>query len=156
MLPMQSVHPLLVHFPIALLIASLFFECLSWVFRIEAWRLTARWCLVAGTIGAAAAVLSGLRAEEVAKHSFEIHQVMELHEKLGISVLSLSGALTLWWLSSLKWKVFFYRPLYVAFLALTVTLLAFGAHLGGRLVYEFGVGGKFGVPVSSVTSEHQH
>lgn len=139
---MQSVHPLIVHFPIALLIASLFFECLSWVFRIEAWRITARWCWVAGTLGAAAAVVSGLRAEAVAKHSFEIHQVMVLHKKLGIFVLSLSGVLTLWWLASLRWKVFFYRPLYVAFLTVTVLALVFGAYLGGRLVYEFDVGKK--------------
>ena len=149
MLPMQSVHPLLVHFPIALLIASLFFECLAWIFRIEAWRLTARWCLVAGTLGATAAVWSGLRAEQVAKHSFEIYQVLELHEKLGITVLVISGVLSLWWLVSLKWpRSFFSRPLYIAFLVLTVTLLAFGAYLGGRLVYEFDVG--------KITVSHSH
>ncbi|MBI4436276.1 MAG: DUF2231 domain-containing protein [Candidatus Omnitrophica bacterium] len=148
MLPMQSVHPLIVHFPIALLIASLLFECLAWVFRIEAWRLTARWCLVAGALGAAASVWSGLRAEAVAKHSFEIHQVMNLHKKLGISVLATSSALSVWWLVSLKWKIPFQRIVYLILLAGVVSVLGFGAYLGGRLVYEFDVG--------KITVSHSH
>ena len=143
-LPMESIHPLVVHFPIALLIASLVFEILSFCFRIEAWRTTGRWCLVAGTAGALAAVLSGLKAGEIAKHSFEIHQVMELHERVGILVLVHATILSLWWLLSLRWPVLFRRTLYLALWALLVALLSFGAHLGGRLVYEFGVGGPFG------------
>jgi len=142
MLPMQSVHPLLVHFPIGLLIASLVFECLAWGFRIEGWRLTARWCLVAGAIGAAAAVASGLRAEQVAKHSFEIHQVMEQHKQFGIAVLTGSVLLSVWGLIELRRPVPFPRVAYVIILSLVVIALSLGAHLGGRLVYEFGVGKK--------------
>lgn len=144
MLPMQSVHPLFVHFPIGLLIASFVFECLAWGSKIETWRVTARWCLVAGTLGAAAAVLSGLRAEAVAKHSFEIHQVMEQHKQFGIAVLAGSLLLSVYGLLDLRRPIPFPRAAYVTILFLVVATLSLGAHLGGRLVYEFGVGGSFG------------
>lgn len=139
---MQSVHPLLVHFPIGLLIASLVFECLAWGFRIETWRLTARWCLVAGTLGAASAVVSGLRAEAVARHTFEIHQVMEKHKQFGIAVLAGSILLSIWGLVDLKRPIPFPRVAYVIILFFVVITLSLGAHLGGRLVYEFDVGKK--------------
>ena len=143
-LPMESIHPLIVHFPIALLIAALVFECLSLVFRVEAWRVTARWCLVAGAIGAAAAVASGLQAEKIAKHSFEIHQVMEQHEQFGIAVLVGSALLSIYGLVDLRRPIPFPRVAYVILLFLVTLTLSLGAHLGGRLVYEFGVGGSFG------------
>lgn len=139
-LPMQSVHPLLVHFPIGLLIASLVFECLAWGFRVEAWRVTARWCLLAGTVGALAAVVSGLRAEQVAKHSFEIHQVMQQHKRFGIAVLAGATLLSVYGFLDLRRPIPFPRAAYVTLLLLVVASLSLGAHLGGRLVYEFDVG----------------
>jgi hypothetical protein len=36
-----------------------------------------------------------------------------------------------------------------------VGTLSYGAHLGGRLVYEFGVGGSFGT-ARPVSSDHDH
>ncbi|MBI2104661.1 MAG: DUF2231 domain-containing protein, partial [Candidatus Omnitrophica bacterium] len=80
--PMESAHPLVVHFPIALLLAAVLVDALALVLKRPAWHRVAFWNLCLGTVGAAAAVLTGLRAAEVAKHTFAIHQVMELHQKL--------------------------------------------------------------------------
>ena len=144
-LPMQSVHPLIVHFPIALLLTAAALDAAALLFKRPGLHRVALWNLALGTLAAAAAVWSGLRAEDIAKHSFEIHEVMELHEKLGIATLSAGGLVTLWRLvrrDALRpWE----RACTLALLLALVGTLAYGAHLGGRLVYEFGVGGRFGI-----------
>lgn len=141
---MESVHPIVVHFPIALLLTALGLDALALVLRREALHRVALWNLVLGTVGAAATVLTGLQAERVAKHTFEIHQVMELHKRLGLSTLALAVALSAWRLIARHHLALRGRLA----LLLAGTLLA-GAvigtgYLGGRLVYEFGVGGTFG------------
>ncbi len=153
-LPMESVHPLLVHFPIALLMTALLFDGLA-LKRPQLHRV-ALWNLSLGTLGAGAAVWSGYQAADIAKHSFEIHQVMELHRKLGIATLVLGSLVVIWRL----WKRDQLSPRFrlltwLIMLAMTGTL-GYGAHLGGRLVYEFGVGGPFGKSDASPTHEHHH
>ena len=141
---MESVHPLVVHFPIALLLTSVVLDVAALVFRRPVLHRPALWNLTLGTMGAGAAVLTGLRAEDVAKHSYEIWQVMELHKRLGFSTLILG-------LMSASWRLVKRDQLTPRARALTMLLaiamsatLTWGAHLGGRLVYEFGVGGAFG------------
>ncbi len=136
----HALHPLVVHFPVALLITSLVFECLWRLFHVEACRVTARGCLIAGTIGAAFAVWSGLEAAEVAVGSVNAYRLMDLHEKLGITVLCGSLLLSGFSLAMRKWKVPFYPLIHLLVLLGIVATLTVGAYLGGRLVYEFGLG----------------
>ena len=155
-LPMESVHPLVVHFPIALLLTALLLDVVALGLKRPGLHRVALWNLSLGTIGAAVAVRTGLWAAEIAKHTFEIHQVMELHRKLGIATLVLGILVVTWRL----WKrdrlgVRARAVTLVLMLAIAGTL-GYGAHLGGRLVYEFGVGGSFGSSDSSLPSSHHH
>ncbi|HEX9779878.1 MAG TPA: DUF2231 domain-containing protein [bacterium] len=155
--PMESAHPLIVHFPIALLLSAALLDMLATAVRKPSWHRVALWNLGVGTLGASAAVWSGLRAAEVAKHSFEIHQVMERHQTLGIATLVLAAVLAAARLIVRDrlpawWRAF----ALLAVLALAGTL-GYTAHLGGRLVYEFGVGGSFGASDSlAQPSSHHH
>jgi len=144
--PMESAHPLVVHFPIALLLAAALVDLLAIGLKRPAWHRVALWNLCLGTVGAAAAVLTGLRAAEVAKHTFAIHQVMELHRKLGLTTLLIGSAVAVWRLVARDRLGPRSRTLAMLLMAAMVGTLAYGAHLGGRLVYEFGVGGAFGAP----------
>ena len=141
---MESLHPLVVHFPIALLLTALFLDTLALVSRRPGLHRIALWNLCLGTVGAAVAVLTGLQAEDVAKHSFEIWQVMQLHERLGIITLIL-GLMTVAWRLRYRDQLST-RSRVVILLAMLImaSTITFGAYLGGRLVYEFGVGGSFG------------
>jgi len=143
---MESAHPLVVHFPIALLLAAALVDLLAIGLKRPAWHRVALWNLCLGTVGAAAAVLTGLRAAEVAKHTFAIHQVMELHRKLGLTTLLIGSAVAVWRLVARERLGPRSRTLAMLLMAAMVGTLAYGAHLGGRLVYEFGVGGAFGAP----------
>lgn len=141
---MESLHPLVVHFPIALLISALCLDGAAlWLTRPAIHRV-ALWNLCLGTLGAGAAVFTGLRAEEVAKHSFEIWKVMEWHERLGITTLILGLMAVGWRLAKRDQLTSRARLVSVGLMAAMVSTLVVGAHLGGRLVYEFGVGGRFG------------
>lgn len=141
---MESFHPMLVHFPIALLMAAFLVETLALLFRRSGWHAVSFWCLGLGTLGALAAVLSGRQAMAVAKHSMEIYRIMELHERAGYGVLALAVFVTGWRLvkrDQLKPRT---RRLLWVLMAAACGLMAFGATLGGRMVYEFGVGGSYG------------
>lgn len=147
---MENVHPIFVHFPIALLVSAFAIETLALFFKKPAWHRFSLIHLILGTLGAVGAVLTGRQAAVLAKHSFEIHEVMERHESVGYIVLSLAVLL-------LGWRVMTQdrltgRTRWVAWglLGLICGIMAFGAHLGGRLVYEYGVGGAYGRQASQI------
>lgn len=141
---MESLHPLIVHFPIALLMASLFIEALALLFRKEAWHLASFWTLLLGWAGAVAAVLTGRQAMAVAKHSMEIHEIMKRHETIGYAVLAAATLLLIW--RAVAKDRLSRRPRWAAWFALALTCagMAYGATLGGEMVYEYGVGGSYG------------
>ena len=141
---MESVHPLIVHFPIALLLTALVLDLLAVARKRPAWHRIALWNLALGTLGAAAAVATGLQAEDVAKHSFEIWQIIELHKRLGITTLILGMMVAGWRLAHRDQLTPRARFLTLAATVIMASTLSIGGYLGGRLVYEFGVGGSFG------------
>lgn len=131
-------------------------ETVGVVARREACRRAAWWNLALGAAAVVVAVLTGRAAAATAKHSYEIHQVMTQHERLGYVVLCLAGTAVSWRLATrgsarprdrwIGWGV----------LAALVATLATGAHLGGRLVYEYGVGGVYGRSTGIEVVTHQH
>jgi uncharacterized membrane protein len=154
--PMESVHPMVVHFPIALLLTAVMLDAAALVGKRTALHRIALWNFCLGTLMAGLAVWSGLRAAEVAKHTFEIHQIMELHRKLGIATLILGGITTGWRLWKRDRLGTLPRALTVLVALVMTGTLVYGAHLGGRLVYEFGVGGSFGGAQASGSPSHHH
>lgn len=137
-------HPAVVHFPVALLVTATALETLAFFLRRPAMRRVALWNLSLGTLGAALAVLTGLEAEAVAKHSFEIWQVMDFHKRLGFVTLSLAAVVTAIRLIRRDQLPTWARAVVLAMMGTFTGSVIWGAYLGGRLVYEFGVGGPFG------------
>jgi uncharacterized membrane protein len=81
---------------------------------------------------------------------------MELHERLGYGVL-VGAALIL------AWRVLLRdsggpRSRWAAWLALGLVCggMAYGAFLGGRMVYEYGVGGSYGRSSGIEVVGHRH
>ena len=153
-----NLHPLFVHFPVALLSAALVFYAIGSIVRNEGLFHAGKWSLLAGTAGAAAAVWSGLIAEETVPHDASVHHLIEAHEALGVLILGLSVLLSVWLLisrSSLPQKG---RPLFFAALALAALLIAQTGDFGGRMVYMhgLGMGKRSALPRMHAPHVHEH
>ncbi|HUL12983.1 MAG TPA: DUF2231 domain-containing protein [Methylococcaceae bacterium] len=135
-----NIHPLMVHFPIALLCTFFVLELLAIFSRKnENLEIASVWLLYLGTLGAFAAVAAGLWAEATVPHADELHAVIEKHEKFGFAVLSIAIVLSVWRLTN---SGYFSRPGRIVFRLLAfvmVLTMVLGADLGGLLVYRYGV-----------------
>lgn len=136
---MGNLHPLFVHFPIALLSAFVLTEILGAVFRCDQLRSAATWMLYLGTLGAVAAVIAGFIGAGKVPHTDEVHEILEKHEHIGLVVLSLAVFLSAW--RTLVGARFSCKSQLVHILigALMAVVMAFGADLGGLMVYKYGV-----------------
>lgn len=154
---LENLHPLFVHFPIALLTLFFIFELVSLIASQAKLRSTASHFLYLGTLSSAMTVTAGLIAAGTLPHGDDVHEIMEHHEHLGISVLLVCVALSIWRFLS---KEAFEGPVSVLFSfssVILMALLALTADLGGFMVYGHGVAV---VPVMATQSDavenHQH
>ena len=92
---LPRMHAVLNDFPVILVVAVLF-EIAALLTRRESLRSAAFWMLVVGIVGTAAAVGSGLLAEETIEHGDAIHEVMEEHERLGLITLGVFFVVAAW------------------------------------------------------------
>jgi uncharacterized membrane protein len=138
---LQNIHPLVVHFPIALLLAAAFLYFLAAVRKSAALEWTALWVIVLGVLSAAVAVAIGLYAEDGVMIAPSVRAaLLENHERFMVASSVLAGALTVWALIK--------RPMptrgrwaFLAALVLMCALIAKGADYGARMVYDYNAGG---------------
>ena len=91
-----GLHPLIVHFPIALLLSAPALVFLALVVRSQyrAFAVSALVIMALGCISAFVAAASGEAAGQVAERSIEINQVMSEHEELAETVCAVFSVLT--------------------------------------------------------------
>ncbi len=131
-------HPMMVHFPIALLLLGFVFEICSLLFKKETcWSFAGFWLLIAGTLGALAAFGSGLLfTSELTGTAGKIKQIHEILAGMTVLCALVDSGLKIYLKLShkendtLKWISFgFY-----AFSAILVIITGF---YGGNLVYTY-------------------
>ncbi len=148
----DGLHPLIIHFPVGLLIAAPVVMILG--LARPAWRegaLAGAFAMVAlGTVATYVAVATGEAAGRLADRTPEINAVLQRHESLAEATRSVFTIITVIFaailaLTGRRQRVLAGAPgvtILVVFLALYLGgLLALvnTAHNGGRLVHEFGV-----------------
>ena len=155
--PWHGIHPLVVHFPIALLIvAPLFIMAGLLGRRMRTGLFLAAWLLMAlGTTGSFVAVESGEAAGELAERTPQINALLERHQDLGETTRNVFTVLTILFGAILllpKWIRPLARPvattttqvIFVLIYLGCTSLVANTGHLGGRLVHEQGVRAMIG------------
>jgi uncharacterized membrane protein len=138
----DHLHPMIVHFPIALIIVGFIADVVSLFFKSEkCLSKTGFYLMVLGSLAAVAAWSSGqLFTEEPTQG--EILKVFQKHETgaLITMILIILGTLFRIWLvikkkedTHLKWVAF-------AFYFLAFAAVAFTGYMGGIMVYNFMIG----------------
>lgn len=148
----DGIHPIIVHFPIALLLVAPILILLGMIFSksSRAFMVSAFVLMVIGTVATYMAVSSGEAAGELAERVANVESVLENHEEMAETTQMVFTALTaifgvivfvpMIFKKELGQKIMI--PLSLAFLlfyAGGTVLLMNTAHEGGRLVHEFGV-----------------
>jgi uncharacterized membrane protein len=140
----MSAHPLIVHFPIALLLTSILADLLALLRPGSAFKEVALFLLILGVIGAIAAGVSGDRASETIPPPPALRGAVEQHEDFGTGTIWLFLALLMARLyMMIKGRfVSLFRTVYLLLSLLAGGLLVVTGYSGGRLVYEYGAGTK--------------
>ncbi len=136
---MDNIHPLLVHFPIAFLSTFFVLDMVGTLAKKQHWRNVASWLLYFGTVAAVFTVITGFIAAESVAHGQDVHGIMERHEHIGISVLSLAIVLSVWRVKSRGLIQGGANSFFLILSALLCVLIMLGADLGGFMVYKYGV-----------------
>jgi uncharacterized membrane protein len=133
-------HAALNDFPTALLVAAVAFDLLGALFKRDALKAAGFWSLIGGVVGALGAAGSGLLAEARLEVPETARGVLASHETMAWVVLVLFALLALW-------RIVRRNLLHQTEFAITTTaavigvaLMIVGARMGGRLVFDHGVG----------------
>ena len=137
---MPPVHPIFVHFPLALLTVSLGADL------VGRWRPNADavavgfWCLILAAIGAAGAAATGFIDMNRADLAEMTHRFVHMHRTSGLVLLTALVLLALW-----RWRIR-RRPVggvglpYLGAAGAVFALALFQGWFGGELVYGWGAG----------------
>ena len=142
---MAELHPPIVHFAIALTIMGVIFDLLGFMLKKETLKHAGFWTFIVGVAAVWGAMLSGEAAEELVEKFVEntkIEEIFETHEELGKILPWIFTGLGLF-------RIYLYIKenskltiiyLIVAFIG--IGLIGYQGRLGGKMVYDYGVGVK--------------
>ena len=135
---MKPVHPILVHFPLALLPVSVAAEVVGFFAGISSLSATGWWTMLAAGVAGFATAGAGLFDMYRAPLSEEVHGRVHRHMRFGLVLAAAIAGLATW--RGLLFARGQIVPLaYLDLAALTVALALFQGWLGGELVYGDGV-----------------
>lgn len=136
----HPLHPMIVHFPIALLITSVLFDAASHIFKRDSLRDGALWLLILGLVGGIAATIAGDWAEEAAEKAGIAESLIETHETLAFITMGIFGLLFLWRLFLRNQFTGQLLAMYLLIATVGIGTLTATGYYGGDLVYEQGAG----------------
>lgn len=128
-------HPLVVHFPIGLLLSAVLIEVFNVLRRKPKASPTALTCLALGVAFAGASIASGLANERFESHGAALAAAINRHQLLGIAAGVSGGAALIAGLLTVRVTKAELRAGYCFALVMTGALISVTGHLGGSLVY---------------------
>jgi uncharacterized membrane protein len=137
--PAAPIHPIFVHFTIALTASSVLFDVLGLVFRYQSLSDAAWWTIAASTVITLFTLATGIvsRLRIPMEEGTEARKFLQLHMALGPIFFGGLLALAVW--RAAAWQSGYFVPwLYLFFCALLLLLMLLQGYLGGELVYRYG------------------
>ena len=141
----SHLHPMIIHFPIALLMIGFLADIIGVVFKKEFFTKAGFYLLILGTIGVIAAYLSGNLAGEGIEEAGSLKQALENHEhaaELSLWLMVATAVVRLAIVTAKKYTGVFKYAALVLFLAGVLSIVRTG-YYGGELVYKHAAGVQF-------------
>ena len=139
---LQNLHPLVVHFPIAFLMGAALLYVAAWILKRESLARSAFAMLLLGALSLAAAIATGLYAEEGVMVSLSVREhLLKPHETAMLTTGAFCAILTIWAVAARPFPKKG-RPLFVLLLLAMAGVMTVGADFGGRMVYDYNAGGS--------------
>ena len=147
MISATHLHAMIIHFPIALLMAGFFSEVIALFIKKEFFSQAAFYLLILGALGATAAYLTGGYAGEGIEEG-PLKNPMELHEEAATITLWLAIITALFRavIFYFKYNRFWVKWLGIILFTALVGSVARTGYLGGQLVYNHGAGVQLTLP----------
>jgi uncharacterized membrane protein len=134
-----NVHPVFVHFPIALFPVTLLFYALGIFARKPDFLVAARVSLYLAAFSGILTAFTGLKARSTIKFNPELGQMVKTHQSVGLTIFAFATALVIW--------SFFQEEnkpkgdiVFLIVLAFENYLVFQNADIGSRMVYTQGAG----------------
>jgi len=147
MITAPHLHALVIHFPIALLIAGFLSELIALFSKNPFFKNASFYLLILGALGAIVAYISGSYAGDGMTNGI-LQEPMELHEDaalvtLWLAIITALGRATMFYFDYKKpwaqWLSFLLFAVLVGYVART-------GYLGGQLVFKHGAGIELALP----------
>jgi uncharacterized membrane protein len=139
---MPNLHPLIIHFPIALILVILACDAIGLFFKKKEFLGVGTILSVFALAGAAAALISGLMAEDSAWKISQAHELLEDHETAAWIFLGFMAMYT-------SFRIVFRKKISESLGWLSLLLALWGSaivarvgYLGGEMVFHYGTGVK--------------
>lgn len=136
-LRLNEVHPSLVHFPIAIMPVAIGADLLGRVSGSERLSDLGRALMPVAAAAAAISAVTGLIAQEEVKAEGEAADLLVTHRNLNLSLTTVSALMAAW-----RWGKRQAGPGYLALGLAGLGAMSYSAYLGGKMVYEHGLGVK--------------
>ena len=134
-LRLHEIHPSLVHYPLALFPASVFADLLGCVTGSRALKRLGAKLMPLAAGSAVATGAAGLVAQEAVKAQGRAHDLLVTHRNMNLGLIGLSIAM-----SVLRSRRVDPGPAYLLAGVAAVGAMSYTAYLGGKMVYEHGLG----------------
>jgi uncharacterized membrane protein len=144
---LQNLHPLVIHYPVAFLTGAVLLYFIAWAMRRESWAWTGLWLLGLGTLAAAVAVYTGLRADDGVMIAPSVREhILYYHKRYMLAAFTLSVVLSTWALIAPPLPMRG-RWAFLLLLLMLAGLITKGADYGGSMVYGYNAGGSLPQPI---------
>lgn len=134
---LQEIHPSIVHYPIALIPTAVGADLLANLTGSDRLAEVGRLLMPVAAASAAVSAFFGLVAQEEVNAEGKAGELLVTHRNLNLGLTALGTVMAAW-----RWGRREASPGYLALGLAGIGALGYSAYLGGKMVYEHGVGVK--------------
>ena len=136
----SNLHPLFVHFPIALLLSYVALDWAGRIWKDRAFTQAAWYTLLLGLAGTLVTVITGLLVARGLPADSPALTTLNLHKSIGIATFVVFGLQAVCYARNRGMYTRGKQALHTVIQLIGVALLVTTGYFGGELVYTFGVG----------------